>query len=84
MSVSHRKIFKEVRGHNSNDIKENFKNSYSDLTCDRCEAGSIESQSHAVMCSGWEDQRQGLELTKIEDMVVFFNRILKEKGKKEG
>ena len=28
-------------------IKENFKNSYSDLTCDRCEAGSRES----VTCS---------------------------------
>ena len=65
-------------------IKENFKNSYSDLTCDSCETGSIENQSHALMCPGWEDQRQGLELTKIEDMVVFFNRILKEKGKKEG
>ena len=62
-------------------IKENFKNSYSDLTCDRCEAGSIESQSHAVMCPGWEEQRQGLELNNIKDMVVFFTRILKEKGK---
>ena len=61
-------------------IKENFKNSYSDLTCDTCETGSIESQSHAVMCPGWEDQWQGLELTNIKD----FNRILKEKGNKEG
>ena len=62
-------------------IKDNFKNSYSDLACDNCQDGSLDSQSHAVMCPGWEEQRQGLELTNIKDMVVFFTRILKEKGK---
>ena len=46
-------------------ITENFKNSYGDLTCDSCLTGSIDSQSHAVMCPGCEDQRQGLELTNI-------------------
>ena len=62
-------------------IKENFRSSYSDIACDNCQDGSLDSQSHAVMCPGWEEQRQGLELTKIEDMVVFFTRILKEKGR---
>ena len=62
-------------------IKENFKSSYSDIACDNCQDGNLDSQSHAVMCPGWEEQRQGLELTKIEDMVVFFTRILKEKGR---
>ena len=57
-------------------IKENFKSSYIDISCGNCQDGSLDSQSHAVMCPGWVEERQGLELTNIKDMVV-----LKEKGR---
>ena len=46
-----------------------------------------ETQCHAMVCTGWSEERDGLDLAKMSDMVLFFQRILEEKGgknKKEG
>ena len=64
-------------------MKINYKNLYKNLKCENCSTGSLDDQSHAVMCAAWEEQRRGLELYKMKDMVEFFHRILKEKGKRE-
>ena len=31
-------------------------------------------------CEGWKEQREGLDLTLMSDMVIFFTRLLDEKG----
>ena len=66
-----------------NKIKMNYKGSYkNNLTCEKCESGENETQCHAMVCSGWAEQRDGLDLTKMSDMIVFFRRLLEEKGGK--
>ena len=65
------------------DIKVNFKNSHkSGLQCDWCDSGEDESQCHVIHCKGWEDERRGLDLENIMDMVELFRRILDKKAKK--
>ena len=66
-----------------NKIKMNYKGSYkNNLSCEKCEIGENKTQSHAMVCSGWAEQRDGLDLTKMSDMIVFFRRLLEEKGGK--
>ena len=59
-------------------IKINYKGSRKgNLACDlKCD----ETQCHTLMCDGWKEQREGLDLTQMQDMVIFFTRLLEEKG----
>ena len=67
-----------------NRIKMNFKGSYKhNLVCEKCESGQNETQCHAMSCAGWSEQREGLDLEKMSDMVIFFRRLLEEKGGKK-
>ena len=52
------------------------------MNCDKCELGLLDTQEHAKICEGWEEERRGLDLDQLEDTVEFFTRILKEKGRK--
>ena len=63
--------------------KLNFKSTHSDLNCDKCDLKIEESQAHTMMCPGWEEERRGLDLHQIEDTVLFFTRVLQDKGRKE-
>ena len=36
-----------------------------------------------MTCSGWAEQREGLDLDRMSDMVIFFRRLLDEKGGKK-
>ena len=71
------------------DIKGNYKSKYTRhggeeaLVCDNCDCNVIETQSHCVVCPKWEGIRQGLDLTAIDDLATFFQRLLleREKGK---
>ena len=64
-------------------IKMNFKSSHKgDLSCEKCDSGSDETQCHTMMCDGWKKEREGLDLTLMSDMVIFFTRLLEEKGVK--
>ena len=72
-----------IRSKMVNNIKVNFKNSYpAGLKCDWCKSGDDESQCHVTRCEGWEEERRGLDLVHIMDMVEFFKRILNKKAKK--
>ena len=62
-------------------IKMNYKKSYNNLVCEMCQAGRNESQCHAMDCPGWQEQRNGLDLTRTEDMVIFFTRVLEDKDR---
>ena len=58
----------------------NFKSSFKgDLFCEKCESGSVETQCHAMVCDGWKQEREGLDLTQMSDLVIFFTRLLEEK-----
>ena len=62
-------------------IKMNFKGSHKgNLACDKCDLKCDETQHHTLLCDGWKEQREGLDLTQMQDMVIFFTRLLEEKG----
>ena len=64
-------------------IKMNFKGSHKEnFSFDECESGSDDTQCYAMICNGWKEQREGLDLTVMSDMVIFFTRILEKKGVK--
>ena len=68
------------------EIPANFKNRYKkeeDLICQFCPQKHTFDQSHTIVCPAWEEQRAGLDLTKIDDLVTFFQKMLSEKGKIE-
>ena len=67
------------------EIKWNFKDKYrrkggeEALKCDDCLSDQIQTQSHCLTCPHWEDIRKDLVLDKLEGMVTFFQRMLKER-----
>ena len=69
------------------EIKGNFKDRYrrkggeEALKCQECYTGEIESQSHCLVCPRWDTIRNGLELHKLDDMVIFFQKLLVERLK---
>ena len=70
-------------------VKGNFKDKFKRqggeeaLVCQDCDCGEIQTQSHCLVCPKWEDIRAGLELDRIEDLVKFFQRLLKERDGEE-
>ena len=61
----------------------NFKGSYEhNYLCEKYEIGENKTQCHAMVCSGWAEQRDGLDLDKMSYMIVFFRCLLEEKGGK--
>ena len=69
-------------------IPANFKNKYrvrgtesEGLVCLECDEGEIMTQSHTLTCSAWTELREGLDLSNIKDMVVFFRKLLVEREK---
>ena len=60
-------------------VKMNFKNmNKGKLACDFYQA-EYETQAPVMECKRWEEERRGLDLYKMNDMVVFFTKVLKEK-----
>ena len=55
-----------------------FKNNEAGLKCIHCDE-EVMTQLHCISCPGMTQMRDGLELSRIEDMVVYFRRILKER-----
>ena len=50
-------------------VKMNFKNMHKEnLGCEYCEA-EFETQEHVMVCEKWEEQRRGLDLYRMSDMV---------------
>ena len=85
-SIEKVRLAYRIRTNMIKDIKTNFKNSHSSLQCDWCDSGADESQCHVMRCEGWEEERRGLDMGDMDDMVVFFERMLNRKSekKKEG
>ena len=88
-SVDNIRMCFRVRCEMVNDIKGNFKSKYTRhggeaaLVCDNCDLSVNETQAHCLVCTRWETIRLGLDLTKIDDLATFFQRLLMERGKKK-
>ena len=74
-------MVKEIRGNYKDKYKR--KGGEAALLCQECPAQELETQGHCLVCPRWEDIRRGMDLTNIEDMVVFFQKLLKEKMKEK-
>ena len=72
-------MVQEIRGH----YKDKYRRKGGEAAVLRpeCPAQEMETQSHCIVCPRWEDIRSGLELTRIDDMVVFFQKLLMERMK---
>ena len=62
----------------------NFKNKYKNvpngLKCKFCPDDM--TQNHCLTCQGREQLREDLDITQLDDLVIYFQRILKEKDNK--
>ena len=67
-------------------FRDNFRNKYRTLPrgeededpglqCGDCEE-SRDTQAHCLVCPAWQVAREGLNLNFVEDMVIFFRRVL--------
>ena len=72
-------MVKEVRG--------NFKDKYRRkggehaLNCEDCNSNQVQTQTHCLVCPHWEKLRTDLDLSKMEGMVTYFQRLLTERLK---
>ena len=88
-SVDNARMAFRIRSEMVKDIRGNFKDKFkrnggeAALQCQECLSGILETQSHCLICPKWKDIRNGLELDKIEGMVVFFQRLLVERSKEK-
>ena len=68
-------------------IKGNFKSKHrrsggeKALICDYKGCEQVETQSHCMVCPQWASIRDGLDLTKIDDLATFFQKLLLARAK---
>jgi hypothetical protein len=86
-SIENGRMSFRIRTQMLDEIPGNFKNKFRNdkdkLKCYHCESNQIMTQSHCMDCSAWTDIRKDLDLSKIEDIVKFFQRLLIERAKSE-
>ena len=87
-SVENSRMSFKIRSQMVPDIPGNFKNRYrvrgtenEGLVCDQCQEGEIFTQSHCLTCPAWAELREGLELSRISDLVSFFRKLLVERAR---
>ena len=87
-SVERARMAFKIRSQMVPKIPGNFKNKYrvrggtsEGLTCPYCAQDDIMTQGHCTSCPGWTQLRDGLDMTKIDDLVVFFRKLLVELDK---
>ena len=86
-SIESTRMAFKIRCEMVDEIKGNFKDKYKRnggeeaLQCQDCDCGQVQTQSHCLVCPGWEDIRTDLKLDQIDDLVKFFQRLLAERSK---
>ena len=53
-----------------------------DLVCPHCQEGQVMTQSHCMVCPAWAELREGLDMTDITNLAMYF--ILQEVVDREG
>ena len=61
-------------------FRANFKNMYerNNLECQGC-GGAMDDQTHAMQCSAYTDLREGLDMEKDVDLVLYFRRVMESR-----
>ena len=87
-SVEKARMAFKIRSHMVPEIPGNFKNKFrgrgngnEGLTCPYCTQGDIMTQNHCLTCPEWTQLKEGLDVTNIDDLVIFFRKLLVELGK---
>ena len=86
-SVESTRMAFRIRSHMVPEIPGNFKNKYRNkeggMTCSYCEEEVVMDQSHCLKCEAWTEMRRDLDLSNIDDLVMFFRNMLKEMASME-
>ena len=84
-SIENGRMAFKIRSKMIKEIPANFKNKFKeeDQVCKFCQEKKLLSQSHCLLCPAWEQQREGLDLKNIDDLVIFFREMLSEMDKEE-
>ena len=53
------------------------------LICEDCDSEQTQTQNHCLECPKWEELRRGMDVSKIEDLVQYFQKLLAERLKKK-
>ena len=86
-SVENCRMAFRIRCEMVEDIRGNYKDKHrrkggeTAVLCQECSAEEIETQAHCLECPRWESLKSGLELDKIEDLVIFFQKLMMERMK---
>ena len=84
-SVSNIRLAFRIRTKMVEKIPGNYKNMFKinkdGLKCSHCEK-VVMTQIHCVSCPGFKELREGLDLTCMADMVVYFRGIMKKRSRK--
>ena len=87
-SIENGRVSFKIRSQMLENIPGNFKNKFRNqkekLICRHCQTEQVMTQSHCLECTAWVDIKKDLDMTKIEDLVKFFQRLLLERAKPEG
>ena len=61
-------------------FRANFKNKYerNNLECQGC-GGAMDDQTHAMHCSAYTDLREGLDMEKDVDLVLYFRKVMESR-----
>ena len=85
-SIDNCRMMMRVRS-NMVKVKENFKNMYKNrrngLSCDSCQGKEVESQSHVLLCPAYDKFRDGLDLTKQDDLILYYREVLAYRDRKD-
>ena len=59
-------------------FKNNMKNMYGreHLQCDQCTLDVTESQSHVLVCSGYEDIRRDLDVNTMDGLIEYYKEVM--------
>ena len=86
-SIENGRMAFRIRSQMLDGIPGNFKNKYrkdkEKLKCRHCKSDQVMTQSHCLDCPAWTDIRKDLDVSKIDDLVKFFRRLLLERTKIE-
>ena len=85
-SIENGRMAFKVRTQMIETIPGNFKNKYKKekekLKCTHCTLEQEMTQSHCLDCPAWGEIKKDLDITNINDLVKFFQRLLSERAKK--
>ena len=88
-SVEHCRMAFRIRCEMVKEVKGNCKDKYrrrggeQALNCGDCDSNQVQTQAHCLVCPHWDKLRTDLDLSKMDGMVKYFQRLLAERLKGE-